>query len=114
MIFDSIMDMESVKGKGEQKKYLLPIQSNTSLATSMPNLSLSLESFIRDCARGNSSTPKKASQIPMGCLIESMLPTSKTTDNGDCGLERISIYKSMPDIERQENEVVNFYVLIYF
>lgn len=110
MIFDSIIEGEDIKEKDtSQKQYLLSfqlIQSPTS-TSSMPNLPLSLESFIRDCARGSSSTPKKALQIPIG-FNESILPTPKSGDNNlaDCESAHLSLYKSILDIQRQENEVI--------
>ncbi|KAI1712222.1 tetratricopeptide repeat domain-containing protein [Ditylenchus destructor] len=85
--------------------------NNPSSAFSMPNLSmsLSLESFIRECARASSSTPKKGSLIPMSST-GSVLPTPKNTGtendgsfmSTDCGLTRDAICKSMPDMEANE------------
>ncbi|KAI1724051.1 tetratricopeptide repeat domain-containing protein [Ditylenchus destructor] len=117
MDFDPIGD---VSGNPNQHHNHLDVPSdsnthalnNASSAFSMPNLSmsLSLESFIRECARGSSSTPKKGSLIPMSST-GSVLPTPKnamgTGNDGsfmstDCGLTRDAICKSMPDIEANE------------
>lgn len=149
MIFDSIAESDSATSthstrldisstrtsqQSKQQHCLLPIptsQSTTSSSQfstiSMPNLplSVSLESFIRECARGSSSTPKKSAQISLGFTGEEsvIIPTPKSTStidkttiiNGemfdmnisDCGLTRVSICKNMPDIEVDplENEV---------
>lgn len=81
--------------------------SNTS-ASSMPNLSLSLESFILECAKSSSSsTPKKVARIPLND-VNTIQPITKynqqETSFTDVGLSRVPLYKSMPDIECNEDE----------
>lgn len=84
---------------------------NTS-ASSM--LSFSLESFILECARSSSSsTPKKFSRLALDD-INSIQPISKFNQQDtlftDVGLSRISLYKSMPDIEcnKKQEDIVKF------
>lgn len=74
----------------------------------MPNLSLSLESFIWECARGSSSsTPKKVACIQLND-VDTVQPTLKYNQQEasftDVGLSRVPLYKSMPDIECNEDE----------
>lgn len=130
MTFDTIGSggrADSGGGKNNQLEvpYCDALLNNSVSAFSMPNLSvaLSLESFIRDCAENNSSTPKKASLIPLSSA-GSILPTPKhhyqshshnashqqlqnpstMDDSIDVGLSRV-MCKSVPNVQKYISRV---------